>query len=87
MDAIDIDTLVPDPKVREELGGISPMAMWRWERDPNLDFPPAVYVRGRKFRSRHQLETFKANLLKLAAANRTQRGKKLVAKKSKGRAA
>jgi len=43
--------LVPDQRVREELS-VSRMTMWRWESDPNLDFPPAIIIRGRKFRNR-----------------------------------
>jgi hypothetical protein len=38
------DELVPDPKVAKEFG-ISAMGIWRWERDPNLGFDPAVNLK------------------------------------------
>ncbi len=35
----DHDELVPDPKVCGEFG-VTPMTLWRWERDERLAFPP-----------------------------------------------
>jgi hypothetical protein len=64
-----IDELVPDAQVRRELGGVSEMTIWRWDRDSNmadLGWPPPVKIRKRKFRPRKQLEAFKANLLREA---------------------
>jgi hypothetical protein len=52
------DDLVPDSRVRAEFG-ISQMTLWRWDRDPDLGFPPPAYIRRRKFRSRRALEAFK----------------------------
>jgi hypothetical protein len=64
MDKIqDRDELVPDSVVRAELGGITPMALWRWERDPDLNFPPPIVIRKRKFRSRLAVEAFKQRLI------------------------
>lgn len=63
------DTLVPDPVVWAEFD-ISSMTGWRWTRDPELDFPPAIRIRGRNFRSRRQLEAFKARLLRAAITSR-----------------
>ena len=57
------DTFVPDPQVWKELG-ISSMTGWRWQRDPNLNFPPRIQIRGRNFRSRKQLERWKAEMLR-----------------------
>ena len=54
-----VDTFVPDPQVWKELG-ISSMTGWRWQRDPDLNFPPRIQIRGRNFRSRKQLERWKA---------------------------
>lgn len=71
-----VDEFVPDQKVRKELG-ISDVTLWRWDRDPAkaaLGWPPPVnFSRGkthRKFRSRQQLEQFKANLIQLALGKR-----------------
>ena len=63
------DELVPDPQVWREFG-ISSMTGWRWTRDPNLRFPPAIQIRKRNFRSRRQLDEFKARLLRAAVAAR-----------------
>jgi predicted DNA-binding transcriptional regulator AlpA len=57
------DTFVPDPQVWKELG-ISSMTGWRWQRDPDLNFPPRIQIRGRNFRSRKQLERWKAEMLR-----------------------
>jgi hypothetical protein len=56
------DELVPDKQVRKECGGVCRMTIYRWERDPNLKFPPAVKINNRKYRSRILLEQFKAQL-------------------------
>ena len=63
------DQLVPDPVVWREFG-ISAMTGWRWSRDPALDFPPAVAIRGRNFRSRAALQAFKSRMMHAAVAKR-----------------
>jgi hypothetical protein len=71
-----IDELVPDPQVRKELGGISDMTTWRWDRDPKmaaLGWPPVERIRSRKFRSRKLLEQFKANLFRQALEARERK--------------
>jgi hypothetical protein len=65
------DNLVPDPVVCAEFG-VTAMTLWRWTRDPVLGFPPVVNIRGRNFRSRKQLEDFKASLLQQAIRQRRQ---------------
>lgn len=59
------DTLVPDRIVRKEFG-ISSMTLHRWTKDPSLKFPPPIRIRTRCFRSRVQLEEFKARLTQAA---------------------
>jgi hypothetical protein len=54
-----VDEFVPDRQVRREVGGVSDMTLWRWDRDPQmaeLGWPPPVKIRKRKFRPRKQLE-------------------------------
>jgi hypothetical protein len=53
------------------------MTMWRWDRDPlmaELGWPAVIRIAGgsvgRKYRSRSQLEQFKANLVQRAIAQR-----------------
>lgn len=59
------DELVPDPQVWREFG-ISSMSGWRWTKDPNLGFPPAIKIRTRCFRSRRALEQFKERVMRSA---------------------
>jgi hypothetical protein len=66
----DNDELVPDPQVWRELG-ITSMTGWRWTRDTDLEFPPQIKIRRRNFRSRQQLEAFKARMVRQALAHRS----------------
>ena len=66
------DELVPDPKVCREFN-VSAMTLWRWDRDPQLaqlGWPAPIEIRRRKFRSRKQLEAFKARMLRNALPRR-----------------
>ena len=65
------DTFIPDPQVWKELG-ISSMTGWRWQRDPGLNFPPAIQIRGRNFRSRRQLERWKDEMLRRSIGGRAK---------------
>ena len=58
----DHDELVVDKQARHECGNVSRMTFYRWQKDPELQFPPAILIRKRKYRSRSQLEQFKARL-------------------------
>jgi hypothetical protein len=55
--------------VRAEFG-ITEMTMYRWDRDPNLGFPPKIKIRKHNFRSRRQLEEFKTKMLSQAIKDR-----------------
>ena len=63
------DYLVPDPQVEREFG-VTSMTIWRWTRDPELGFPPAIQIKNRNYRSRQQLEAFKSRLLAEAIGSR-----------------
>jgi predicted DNA-binding transcriptional regulator AlpA len=52
------DELVPDARARKECGGVSRMTFYRWERNPDLQFPLAVIINGRKYRPRSELDQF-----------------------------
>ena len=54
----DHDELVVDKQARRECGGVSRMTFFRWERTPDLQFPPAVIINGRKYRPRSELDQF-----------------------------
>ncbi len=45
----DDDRLIPDPKVCERYD-ISDMTLYRWDRDPDLNFPPPIRINRRKYR-------------------------------------
>ena len=63
------DNLIPDPVVCAEFG-VTSMTLWRWTHDTELNFPPAITIRSRNFRSRRQLEAFKARMLSKATRHR-----------------
>jgi hypothetical protein len=65
------DELVADPAVAREFS-ISLMTLWRWDRDPDLNFPARIVIGRRNYRSRKQLERFKARLMKQAIARRAR---------------
>ena len=46
---MDEKRLLPDPIVCRRYG-VSAMTIWRWEHDPQLDFPKAIRIRRRKYR-------------------------------------
>jgi hypothetical protein len=57
-----VDELVPDSVVAKQFN-VSLMTIWRWSHDPNLNFPPAIQIRKRNFRSSRQLSQFKARMM------------------------
>jgi hypothetical protein len=59
--------LVPDAQVRAEFA-ISAMSLFRWRRDPLLDFPRPVVIRGRRYFWRDEIEAFKDRLIAEAAS-------------------
>lgn len=36
-------------QVRDRFGGISDMSLWRWLKDPKLNFPQPTYINKRRF--------------------------------------
>lgn len=71
------DELVPDRIMRAELGGVSATTIDRWEKDPQLNFPPKIVIRRHAFRSRITLEEFKKRMVTRAIKDRSgKRGRK-----------
>lgn len=64
------DQFVPDRIVANEFN-VTLMTLWRWSRDPNLGFPPAIKIRRKNFRSRTEIEAFKERLLMGALRQRS----------------
>ena len=64
------DQLVPDSVVWTEFG-VTRMALYRWDRDPDLNLRISpIYIRRRKYRSRRALEKFKEQMVRSAIAER-----------------
>jgi hypothetical protein len=49
--------MLPEPKVRDRYG-VSAMTIRRWDADLELQFPKAVWIRRRKYRSEAALDEF-----------------------------
>jgi hypothetical protein len=67
------DALVPNAQLCRELG-ITRMTLHRWERDQSIGLPPPIKIRGRNFRSRAEIEAFKARLWRDAIKRRAKKG-------------
>lgn len=54
----DKPNLLPATAAREYVGGISAMTEWRFEKDPDLDWPVPVRINRRKFYRVSELDAF-----------------------------
>ena len=50
--------LIPDPVVARERYHVHPHTLRRWDKNPALDFPPVVYVNGRRYREAEKLDAW-----------------------------
>ena len=66
----EVDELIPDRKVAREFN-VTQRTLDEWTVDPALGFPPMLVIRRRRYRSRNQIEAFKAALVQRALAERT----------------
>ncbi|OSP53818.1 AlpA family transcriptional regulator [Pseudoruegeria sp. SK021] len=41
--------LIAASAVRDALGGVSDMTLWRWLNDPALNFPKPIYISKRRY--------------------------------------
>ena len=69
---MDEKRLLPDPVVCRRYG-VSAMTIWRWEHDPQLDFPKAIRIRRRKYRDESELDAFDARQVEGTDASATPR--------------
>jgi hypothetical protein len=52
----DDEDLVPSSDVRRENGNVTAMTLWRWSRDPRINFPPPdVVINNRNYWKRRTL--------------------------------
>jgi hypothetical protein len=65
--------LIADPKVAVRYD-VCVRTLSRWDDTPELEFPPAINIRGRKFRELAKLEKWdRANARRAAAAMKSKR--------------
>ena len=53
----DDDAVDPDAKVAKQLG-IHIKSLPRWDARPELNFPKPLYINGRKYRRRREIQEF-----------------------------
>jgi hypothetical protein len=66
--------LSPDRRVAEDRYHVVVRTLERWDADPELGFPPPVYIRGRRYREIAKLDAWdRANARKAAATSNSRR--------------
>lgn len=53
------DQLVPAAPLKAEFGNVSDMWLWRRLNDPDDDFPRPIYIAGRRYWRRGEVEEYK----------------------------
>jgi hypothetical protein len=56
----DISKYLPDATVARERYRVHPTTIWRWDRDPSLNFPPPLVINKRKYREVAALDAWDA---------------------------
>ena len=54
----DSTDLLPDPVVARQRYRVDPRTLYRWDKQPELNFPKPIVINRRKYRYRHQLEAW-----------------------------
>ena len=62
--------LIPDVVVARERYRVHPATLRRWDRNSDLDFPPPVYVNGRRYREIEALDAWDRKNSREAATRR-----------------
>ena len=52
------DTLFTARQVRVRFGSISDMALWRWQRDEELNFPKPILIKKRRYWRAGDIDAF-----------------------------
>jgi len=59
--SLDDDALMDSAQVRGSVGGKSNMCLWRWQRDPRVQFPaPDLVINGRRYWKAGTIRRWKA---------------------------
>jgi hypothetical protein len=75
----DDDVLVPDRKVREELGGKSIMTLWRWDNIPGRapeGWEPPLKMGNRNHRTKWMLKRVRGHMARKAQEHAQERAQK-----------
>jgi predicted DNA-binding transcriptional regulator AlpA len=64
----DDETLLTSAQVRARVGGVSSMCIWRWMRDPRVQFPVPVKINSRNYWRLGTLRRWDAEHVTKAAA-------------------
>jgi hypothetical protein len=62
---------LPDALVRQRYG-VSDMTIQRWDADPELGFPKALRINGRRYRDEAELEAWERSLAAKGKASKTE---------------
>ena len=65
--ALDDDVLLTSAQTRARVGGVSTMCIWRWMRDPRVQFPAPVKINARNYWRLGDLRRWRAERLAEAA--------------------
>jgi hypothetical protein len=66
---LDDEVLLTSAQTRARVGGVSNMAIWRWQRDPRVQFPqPDVVINTRRYWRVGTLRRWQAERMTKAAA-------------------
>ena len=60
------DNLIPTQKIRQLMGGINLVTLWRWRRSPKLGCPPLTEINGRLYGSEREWLAWRENLQRRA---------------------
>ena len=55
VDIPDNDTRISQPHAAKLLGDVSQMTLWRWRKNPALNFPRSVQINGRHYYVRAEI--------------------------------
>jgi predicted DNA-binding transcriptional regulator AlpA len=50
--------LLTSKQLRERLGGVSAMALWRWGHNPELRFPKPIVINNFRYWHEHEIEAW-----------------------------
>jgi predicted DNA-binding transcriptional regulator AlpA len=65
---LDDEALLTSAQVRARVGGVSAMCIWRWQRDPKVQFPAPLKMNSRNYWRLGDLRRWQAERMAQAAA-------------------